>query len=107
LAAVFSVVFLVVAQGAFAQHEPAPNDQHQAGEAEGEHAPKKEGFDAKEVIFGHIMDAHEFHFIDYKGTDGKEHAVTIPLPVILYSSQKGLTVFTSSRFEHGHAEYKG
>jgi len=107
LAAVFSVVFLFVAQGTFAQHEPEGQDQHQAGGAEAEHAPKKEGFDAKEVIFGHIMDAHEFHFIDYKGGDGKEHAVTIPLPVILYSSQKGLTVFSSSRFEHGHAEYNG
>lgn len=105
LAAVFSVVFLFVAQGAFAQHEPEA--QHQAGGAETEHAPKKEGFDAKEVIFGHIMDAHEFHFIEYKGSDGQEHAVTIPLPVILYSSQKGLSVFSSSRFEHGHAEYEG
>jgi F-type H+-transporting ATPase subunit a len=107
LAVVFSGIFLFVAQAAFAQHEPENQDQQQAGHTEGEHAPQKEGFDAKEVIFGHIMDAHEFHFVDYKGSDGKEHAVTIPLPVILYSSQKGLTVFSSSRFEHGHAEYNG
>ncbi len=104
LAAVFSGILLAVSSPVFAQHEPA---EHQPAAQEGEHAPKKEGFDAKEVIFGHIMDAHEFHFIDYKGSDGKEHAVTIPLPVILYSSQKGLTVFSSSRFEHGHAEYNG
>jgi F-type H+-transporting ATPase subunit a len=104
LAVVFSGILLAVSSSVFAQQEPA---EHQPAAQEGEHAPKKEGFDAKEVIFGHIMDAHEFHFIDYKGSDGKEHAVTIPLPVILYSSQKGLTVFSSSRFEHGHAEYNG
>ncbi len=107
LAVVFSGFLLVAAQGVFAQHEPAQQGGHEAGQDSAQHAPKKEGFDAKEVIFGHIMDAHEFHFIDYKGSDGKEHAVTIPLPVILYSSQKGLTVFSSSRFEHGHAAYEG
>lgn len=107
LAAVFSVIFLFVAQGAFAQHEQGGQEHAEAPAAEGEHAPKKEGFDAKEVIFGHIMDAHEFHFIDYKGSDGKEHAVTISLPVILYSAQKGVTIFSSARFEHGHAEYQG
>lgn len=107
LAAVFSVVFLVIAQGAFAQHAPAANDQHQTGTPEAEHAPKKEGFDAKEVIFGHIMDGHEFHFFDIKKSDGSVFSAVIPLPVILYSSQKGLTVFSSARFEHGHAEYNG
>ena len=68
---------------------------------------KKEGFNAKEVIFEHIMDAHEFHFLSYKGSDGKEHAVAIPLPVILYSPQKGLAVFMYSAFEHGEKEVKG
>ena len=103
LVLVFSGFLLVAAQDAFAQHE----SPEQVGNDSAQHAPKKEGFDAKEVIFGHIMDAHEFHFVDYKGSDGKEHAVTIPLPVILYSSKKGLTVFSSSHFEHGHAEYQG
>jgi hypothetical protein len=59
------------------------------------------------VIFGHVLDAHEFHFFSYKGKDGQEHHATIPLPIILYSSQKGLSVFSSSRFEHGHASYDG
>lgn len=107
MAVVFSGIFLVFAQGAFAQHEQQEEGHPEANHDSAQHAPQKEGFDAKGVIFGHIMDAHEFHFIDYKGSDGKEHAVTIPLPVILYSSQKGLTVFSSSRFEHGHAEYNG
>ncbi|MEO6550541.1 MAG: F0F1 ATP synthase subunit A [Ferruginibacter sp.] len=68
---------------------------------------KKEGFNAKEVIFEHIMDAHEFHFINYKGSDGFSHPVSIPLPVILYSPQKGFSSFMSSAFEHGHKEVKG
>lgn len=104
MVAVFSGILLTFSTAVFAQHEP---EGHAPVPHEGEHEQKKEGFDAKEVIFGHIMDAHEFHFLDYKGSDGKEHAVTIPLPVILYSSAKGFSVFSSSRFEHGHAEYNG
>jgi F-type H+-transporting ATPase subunit a len=68
--------------------------------------PKKKSFDANEVIFGHISDAHEFHFFSYE-SGGKEHEVTIPLPVILYSPQRGLTAFMSSKFDHGHELYKG
>jgi F-type H+-transporting ATPase subunit a len=68
---------------------------------------KKEGFNAKEVIFEHILDAHEFHFLSYKGSDGKEHSVAIPLPVILYSPQKGFSVFMYSAFHHGEHEVDG
>ncbi|HWC54399.1 MAG TPA: F0F1 ATP synthase subunit A [Chitinophagaceae bacterium] len=38
---------------------------------------------------------------------GKEHEVTIPLPVILYSPQRGLSFFMSSKFHHGEEIYKG
>jgi F-type H+-transporting ATPase subunit a len=99
LVAVFSVFFVVLSAPVLAQHEPA---EHEPAAQEGEHAPKKEGFDAKEVIFGHIMDGHDFHFFDWDG-----HAVGFPLPVIIYSQQKGVSVFMSSKFEHGHAEYNG
>ncbi len=69
---------------------------------------KKKGFDANEVIFGHVLDAYEFHFLSYKGSDGKDHHVTIPLPVIIYSVDRGkLSVFSSSRFHHGHEAYDG
>jgi F-type H+-transporting ATPase subunit a len=63
-------------------------------------------FNAKEIIFGHVLDAHEFHFMEIKNEDGTEHPVSIPLPVILYSPQKGLDVFMSSRFHHGEEAYK-
>ncbi|MES1225283.1 MAG: F0F1 ATP synthase subunit A, partial [Bacteroidota bacterium] len=68
---------------------------------------QKQRFDAKGIIFGHIMDGHEFHFFEYTGSDGEEHAVTIPLPVILYSPQKGLSSFMSSKFHHGHENHDG
>jgi F-type H+-transporting ATPase subunit a len=68
---------------------------------------KKKSFDANEVIFGHVLDAHEFHFLSYKDGEGKEHHATIPLPVILYSKEKGFDVFMSSKFEHGEQTYKG
>ena len=75
--------------------------QHEEGET------AKKSFDANEVIFGHIMDAHEFHFFSYEGSDGKEHHATIPLPVILYSPQKGFSTFMSSVFHHGHETHNG
>jgi F-type H+-transporting ATPase subunit a len=53
-----------------------------------------------EVIIEHISDAHEFHFFSF----GDVH-VTLPLPVILYSS-RGLDIFMSSAFEHGHKNYR-
>ncbi|HMK24518.1 MAG TPA: F0F1 ATP synthase subunit A [Chitinophagaceae bacterium] len=68
---------------------------------------KKEAFNAKEIIFGHVLDAKEFHFFDIEGKDGKHHPVSIPLPVILYSPQRGLDFFMSSKFEHGHESHKG
>ena len=59
-------------------------------------------FDAGSMIMHHVTDAHDIHLMDIGG-----HAVSIPLPIIMYSSSDGLSVFSSSRFEHGHAEYNG
>jgi F-type H+-transporting ATPase subunit a len=115
--AVFSGCMLFFANASFAQHSPenhqpqAPQQQAPAGAPQqghegGDHAPKKEGFNASEVIFGHVLDAHEFHFFDYE-SNGKVHPVGIPLPVIVYGSGRGVSVFMSSKFEHGHAAYNG
>ena len=68
---------------------------------------EKESFDADEVIFGHVLDAHEFHFFSYQGKNGKEHAAVISLPVILYSPQRGFSIFMSSRFDEGKKTYRG
>lgn len=59
-------------------------------------------FNAAEMIKHHISDAYDWHLF------GESHAsVSIPLPIILYSSLKGLQVFSSSNFHHGTASYKG
>jgi F-type H+-transporting ATPase subunit a len=108
LVAVFSVFALSVATPSIAQ-------EHHGGETEHEEQQhledtKKEGetkFDANKVIFGHVMDAHEFHFFSWMGADGHEHHATIPLPVILYSPTRGVSSFMSSAFEHGHKEVNG
>ena len=59
------------------------------------------------VIMEHIQDSHEFHFFTLKNADGSEFHATIPLPIILYSKEKGLSVFSSSKFHHGHEAYNG
>ena len=69
------------------------------------HAEEKENFDSGSIIIGHVTDAHSWHMFDYV-KDGQEHAVAIPLPIILVNDGK-LDVFMSSRFHHGHADYKG
>lgn len=66
-----------------------------------EHGAKAK-FNAGTLITEHISDSHDWHVWG----EG-EHSVSIPLPVILYSKERGLDVFSSSRFEHGHTAYKG
>ena len=78
--------------------------QHESHETEPGVNEEKKGFDANEVIFGHVLDAHEFHFFSYEGSDGTEHEAVIPLPVLLYSPQKGFSAFMFSEFHHGEHE---
>ena len=96
LVAVFSLSLVFVSSPLFAQ----------GGEPK-EPVKEKKLFDANEVIFGHIMDAHEFHFLSYKDSKGEEHSVSIPLPVMIYSKEKGFACFMSSKFEEGKETYKG
>jgi F-type H+-transporting ATPase subunit a len=66
-------------------------------------APKvKEEFDASSFILDHIADSHEWHIL----TKQNGESVAIYLPVILYSKEKGLDIFSSKRLAHGN-EYKG
>jgi F-type H+-transporting ATPase subunit a len=58
--------------------------------------------DVKAIIFGHIMDAHDWHFFSIK-----DKHFSIPLPVILYSPTKGFTTCMSSAFHHGEKEVNG
>ena len=69
---------------------------------EGSHHKKK--FEPSSFIIDHIMDSYEWHIM----TINEKH-VSIPLPVILYSNteqNKGLHVFMSSEFHHGHEKHE-
>jgi F-type H+-transporting ATPase subunit a len=58
--------------------------------------------DITAIALEHVADSHSWHLW------GEGHdAVALPLPIIIYSSTKGLQVFSSARFEHGHATYNG
>ncbi|MGB3182507.1 MAG: F0F1 ATP synthase subunit A [Cyclobacteriaceae bacterium] len=88
----FTAIFVAFSQPASAFSEEA-EDAPTAGES-------PTGF-----ILHHIKDSHNWHF----ATIGHTH-VTLPLPVILYSAEKGLDVFMSSNFydeNHNLKPYNG
>ena len=66
LVAVFGIFFTLFSTPIFGQH--GDGDKHQENQVE---KKEKKLFDANEVIFGHIMDAHEFHFLSWKDGAGK------------------------------------
>lgn len=74
---------------------PQYGQEHLSGQAE-------EEFDASSFILEHIADSHEWHILTKKNGEG----VAVYLPVILYSRDKGLDIFSSKRLAHGN-EYKG
>jgi len=87
--------FLILIAGLVSTHFSA----HASSESHEEH---EEGLNISKVIFGHIGDAYDWHFFDIDG-----HPVSIPLPILTYSQDKGLVAFSSSKLEHGHATYEG
>ncbi|MCB0794624.1 MAG: F0F1 ATP synthase subunit A [Flavobacteriales bacterium] len=58
----------------------------------------EEKFNAGKLILDHIGDEHGWHLWGH---------TTLPLPVILFDTERGLKIFSSSRFDHGHATYDG
>ncbi len=100
--AAFSLFFIFISVPMLAQHHNDDTTHQNAEHNKGEHKEEKKKFNASEVIFGHVLNSHEFHFMDIG-----DKPVSIPLPIILYSPQRGLTSFMSSKFEHGHKDYNG
>ncbi len=86
LVAAFSIFLLFSTHPSFAQNSS-------------ENKPK---LNAGDILMEHVLDAHEFHFI----TIGNKQ-IALPLPVILYSPQRGLSFFMSSKFNHGATAYDG
>lgn len=75
------VLTVVAAQG---QNSPEQAlDSHQTSD--------EEKFNPGEVIIHHVLDDHVWHFWD-------GHGGTLYLPVIVYSKERGLDVFSSSKF---------
>jgi F-type H+-transporting ATPase subunit a len=61
----------------------------------------EEKFNVSEVILHHVMDDHQWHFAD---------GLVLPLPIIVYTDEKGLDIFSSSNFfdeHHQSKEYNG
>ncbi|MCB0808825.1 MAG: F0F1 ATP synthase subunit A [Flavobacteriales bacterium] len=67
-----------------------------SGSEEGHHG--KEPFDPGHMIMGHVGDEHGWHLFGH---------TTLPLPIIAYNTERGLSVFSSGRFDHGHKTYGG
>lgn len=89
LVAVFSLGMLLFSNVLTAQDG---HDKHETG-----HEAKAEKLNPAEIILDHVADGHEFHF----GT------ATLPLPVLLYNSDKGVSAFMSSAFHHGMEPHDG
>ena len=80
----FLLVLFVISLGLNAQeHEDAHSEE-----------ATEEAFNPTELINHHVSDSHEFHIADWDG-----HAISMPLPVILWT-ENGLVTFMSSEFHH-------
>jgi F-type H+-transporting ATPase subunit a len=86
------IVFTLQAKG---QEKPAAREDDV-------HENNSGAFDASTFILEHIADSHEWHILTKKNGE----SVSIYLPVILYSKDKGIDIFSSRRLAKGH-EYKG
>lgn len=53
------------------------------------------GFSLKEVLFGHVQDAYQWHITDIGGK-----SIVLQLPMIFYSTHSGFHMMCSSQFEH-------
>lgn len=96
-------VFTVFAMNTAKAYEPIEKDPnhtaHAEATAEENHGESHEAgaFDAGKMILEHVSDSHDWHLWGH---------TAIPLPVIL-KTDKGVDVFLSSKFEHGHATVQG
>jgi F-type H+-transporting ATPase subunit a len=63
---------------------------------------EKKAFEPANFILDHIADSYEWHVTSV----GEKH-ISIPLPVIVYSSEKGFNVFLSSKFHNETHTHNG
>ncbi len=72
---------------------PTPSAEHQNSDEFLD--DKKESINPSDIIMTHVLDAHEFEFIEING-----HPIVIPLPVLLYSANRGWAFFSFAKFGH-------
>ncbi len=64
---------------------------------------KSSSVDVKEIVLGHMSDAYEWHI-----TTINDHAISIPLPIIVKGENSGWHIFSSARFhESKDGTYEG
>lgn len=90
------ICLMVIGLPAFAQ------EQEQVTDTVAEEHQEAEPVNVKEIVFGHIGDSYEWHITTW----GETH-VTIPLPIIVYSSTTGWHTFLSSRLAENGGTYEG
>jgi F-type H+-transporting ATPase subunit a len=102
-------LFFVVAFGfsGWAQHSVETHhdsiqvQSHSDSSLTESHSAGEEKFNANETIIEHVLDAPNWHFADH---------LVLNLPIIVYSSERGLEIFSSSHFfdeHHNTVEYNG
>ncbi len=91
----FLLVFAAIFFASIVPFQSFANSSEETNTAKTKNGQNAGKFNAGELIMEHIGDSHDWHLWG-KG----EHAVSIPLPVILYTA-KGFDVFMSSDFHHG------
>lgn len=56
--------------------------------------------DVQDIVFTHIKDAYTWHITEWNGKE-----LSIPLPVVVKSEERGWDVFLSSRLHHGRTHH--
>ncbi len=102
LVIIFTVGFLGATEPENDKHQQTHQTEHKNEGHETESHKEHKEFDPAAFMFDHIGDAYDWHILDI----GKKQ-ISVPLPVILYSKEKGFNIFFSSKFHHGHSSYKG
>lgn len=86
----FFLCWLMVAGAAFGASAQGQHEQESGGK-----------LNVSELIIHHVLDDHSWHFAD---------GFVLPLPIIVYSKEKGLDIFSSARFydeNHDVVPYNG
>jgi F-type H+-transporting ATPase subunit a len=97
--------FTVFGASVFASAQSENNGQNNPQSTLKEEKGEKK-LDVTSLIFGHIADSHEWHLFSIRHENAEPTPVAMPLPVIIYNPEKGLSVFSSSKIAEGE-EYEG